>query len=818
MELNKLTIAVVGALLSFHVYAIGEPVPQYVDRISPHKPHGVEDPPPERGLTQVLPEKPLPNVTPLSTFQVDDAATGCDIESFATTDSQALIAAITGQGAGCVGDLFSAESRIQELAFESSNMFNVATHTTELAKRYQGGGNDALEALFLYLRAGYYVAFYNDNVELLPWVTPAVKDAVDAFVANAQFYENSDAHGKVLREVITTMDSANLHHAYLDVVTQWLTRWNPAYAQNWYMRDAVNRVFTVLYRGQWNDQYVKRIGSQTALVDALANVALDRDSIGRDDQFMTANAGREMARLLQYTGTAIEARVKTHVSAVFKQYEMYGFGDAVWLATADTASHYSDCESFGICDFKPRLKSLTLSQSFICSPTIRILSQNMTQEQHKAACDKMGYEESYFHRRLETGNEPVADDHNTQLQVNIFDSSDDYGKYAGPIFGIDTNNGGMYLEGDPATPGNVPNFVAYEASYANPGHFVWNLEHEYVHYLDGRFDLYGDFNHPTELVVWWSEGVAEYVAKGNNNPEAITTIVDGSPYTLSQIFATTYDGFDVDRIYRWGYLAVRFMFEQHPDDVNQMLVETRRGNWAEYKAIIDQWAIHYQTKFVQWQQDLIKGNVGKPTAVIEVRHEGHVDEPLSFSSASSYDHDGQITGYLWEFGDGATSSEANPSHAFSAAGSYTVRLTVTDNEGNTDTATTSIAISVDGGVGELPDDCENRVKVDGGRLVAGEPVCLATQSPIWLSIPGVDEVSSIAISSGNGSGDLKLEYSNLGWPNEDGSNLHGWSDNRGNGECITIAGQANYWGYLKVSGEFENAALVVDFDTASCRQ
>jgi len=40
---------------------------------------------------------------------------------------------------------------------------------------------------------------------------------------------------------------------------------------------------------------------------------------------------------------------------------------------------------------------------------------------------------------------------------------------------------------------------------------------------------------------------------------------------------TNYDGFDQDRIYRWGYLAVSFMFESYPSEVHQMLVHTRAG-------------------------------------------------------------------------------------------------------------------------------------------------------------------------------------------------------------------------------------------------
>lgn len=820
MEFKKISVAVASILLSAQVQAASQPTPQVIEHslhVDHHLEHGVENQTSEYSPTKQTVRQPQPTVRALSSTMAEEAVV-CDVEAFATSSSNALIAAITTQGASCVNELFSAESRIQEAAFESGNMFNVAKHVTTLAKSYAGGGSDDLEALFLYLRAGYYAEFYNSNIDFTVWVQPAVKEAVDAFVSNSHFYDNNDSHGSVLNEVIITMDSAGLQHAYFNEITQWLTRWNADYAKSWNMRGAVNGVFTVLFGGQWNSEFVATIANHPELARALGKFALNQTAIGADDEFMAANAGRELGRLTKYPNAAFQKVVKENLTKIFSQYEMYGFGDSVWLGTADTTGYYSECSDYGICNFEAELKTLVLSQSYTCSPTIRILSQNMTATQHQAACDKMGYEEIHFHGELETGNQPVADDHNTQLQVNIFNSSDDYGKYAGPIFDISTNNGGMYLEGDPSTPGNIPNFVAYEASYANADHFVWNLEHEYVHYLDGRFDMYGDFNHPTEKVVWWSEGVAEYIANENNNQKALDTILDGSTYTLSEIFETTYDGFDVDRIYRWGYLAVRFMFERHQDDVNLMLVETRSGNWANYKAIVTQWAVQYQSEFEQWQQELVSGGSNlNPSAKISVASEGKVDENISFSSAGSQDKDGKITSYLWDFGDGTTSTQANPTHKFSSAGSYTISLTVTDNEGATGSTTTSINISQAGGNTGLPTDCAVRSKVDGGRLEAGVPECLATQSEIWLSIPAVNEYQSMSITTANGSGDLKLEYSNFGWPNAEGSNLHGWSDNTGNGECITLNYQSQYWGYVKVSGTFENAAIVVDFDAPGCR-
>lgn len=814
MELKNLTVAIATFFASTNALALSEPS-QQVTEIYQHHAHqnGNDRALPDYAPTKLLPQQPKPTLRTLSTRSAEQAANVCDVEAFTSNSSNDVLNAIKTQGASCVNALFSAESRIQEAAFESGHMYNIAKHTTNLAKAYAGGGSGELEALFLYLRAGYYAEFYNSKVSFLSWVTPAVKEAVDAFVNNANFYENSDPHGKVLSEVIITMDSAGLQHAYLPQVTQWLTRWDSQYAQNWYMRNAVNGVFTILFGGQWNEQFVQTIGNQTELVKALGDFALRSSAIGASDEFMAANAGRELGRLTKYSGSA-SSTVKSKLTEIFAQYEMYGRGDAIWLGAADTVSYYADCSDYGICNFESQLKGLVLSQSHTCSPTIRILSQNMTQEQHVAACSKMGYEEGYFHTSLETGRQPVADDYNTQLQVNIFDSSDDYGKYAGPIFNISTNNGGMYLEGDPATPGNIPNFVAYEAPYANPDHFVWNLEHEYVHYLDGRFDLYGGFGHPTERIVWWSEGIAEYVSKENDNQAAIDTIKDGSTFTLSEIFETSYDGFDVDRIYRWGYLAVRFMFEQHKDDVNQMLIETRQGNWANYKATINQWAILYQSEFEQWQQALVSGDA--PNAVITANSEGKVGESITFSSENSTDANGKIVSVLWDFGDGTTSTQTQPSHQYGSEGQYTISLTVTDNDGLTASTTHSLTITAQGGSDVLPQDCAVQSKISGGRLTVGQAACLATQQTIWLSIPAVNEHTSMAITTANGVGDLKIEYSNDGWPN--GSNHHVWSDNAGNAECITLSNQRNYWGYVKVSGEFENAAIVVDFDTSGCRQ
>lgn len=58
----------------------------------------------------------------------------------------------------------------------------------------------------------------------------------------------------------------------------------------------------------------------------------------------------------------------------------------------------------------------------------------------------------------------------------------------------------------------------------------------------------------------------------------------------------------------------------------------------------------------------------------------------------SYDPDGTIVSWLWDFGDGNTSTQQNPIHTYAAPGSYSVSLTVTDNEGANGTVTKIITV------------------------------------------------------------------------------------------------------------------------------
>ncbi|HSJ65771.1 MAG TPA: PKD domain-containing protein, partial [Gemmatimonadaceae bacterium] len=63
---------------------------------------------------------------------------------------------------------------------------------------------------------------------------------------------------------------------------------------------------------------------------------------------------------------------------------------------------------------------------------------------------------------------------------------------------------------------------------------------------------------------------------------------------------------------------------------------------------------------------------------------------------TSTDADGTIASRAWSFGDGATSTATNPSHTYGGGGNFLVMLTVTDDDGASDTESKSVTVSSGG--------------------------------------------------------------------------------------------------------------------------
>lgn len=102
---------------------------------------------------------------------------------------------------------------------------------------------------------------------------------------------------------------------------------------------------------------------------------------------------------------------------------------------------------------------------------------------------------------------------------------------------------------------------------------------------------------------------------------------------------------------------------------------------------------------------------------------------FKFDASGSHDPNGQITSYAWDFDDGETKTGKIVNHQFSTDGQYTVQLTVTDNDGATDSADEAIEVTGDdGGGGGAPAECpiSEMKEVDDGGM---KPFCNSMKLP-----------------------------------------------------------------------------------------
>ncbi len=99
-------------------------------------------------------------------------------------------------------------------------------------------------------------------------------------------------------------------------------------------------------------------------------------------------------------------------------------------------------------------------------------------------------------------------------------------------------------------------------------------------------------------------------------------------------------------------------------------------------------------------------NAGQDQTVI-------VNEVVIFDGSGSTDSDGTIESYAWNFGDIHTGSGETTSHTYTVAGTYTVTLTVTDNEGLTGSDTTVITLPTPGSLEVKSSPSHAKIYING---------------------------------------------------------------------------------------------------------
>lgn len=118
---------------------------------------------------------------------------------------------------------------------------------------------------------------------------------------------------------------------------------------------------------------------------------------------------------------------------------------------------------------------------------------------------------------------------------------------------------------------------------------------------------------------------------------------------------------------------------------------------------------------------------------------------VNFVGSNSYDPDGEVISYNWEFGDNTGTDQINPTHTYTQEGTYTVFLTVTDNKG----ATSKVSVLITAKKSSPPPRTGNVIYVDSMASESGNGSENSPYKTIQEALNNVESGNTITIRGNN---------------------------------------------------------------------
>ncbi|MFF8938142.1 collagenase [Streptomyces paradoxus] len=498
---------------------------------------------------------------------------------------------------GCLRDiLWTWDARLAP-AMSDAHVQTVSRRISALAAAHDGRNGSHLLEMLTYLHAVAYHDFSRSEIDLTdPPTTEAMRRAIHAIGTARRSFDATRTNAESLREALYAGSATGLRHSQLGLIRKVLATMNQYHTTTY--KDpswggaalaALSVNYLGVYPGNNDTAFHTLVARNAPYRDAFRAFSTYTHLKGTPNEWVARDALAEYGRFGQIAPLtpAIVPDLGALLTPVVRNF---GRGSAPWARLASWLDFYGACRPYAVC--KDDIEREIFPQTYRYDNGAIKVRTGLD----RATVDQLYYAskqvKAQFHRVLGT-EEPLVGDTNTSLTIVLYASRADYENYHPLLTGMDTDNGGIYIERN-AT------FYTYQRRVPQDSSLTLEelFRHEYVHYLNGRFAVPGYFGegpwYERDRTTAMDEGTAEFFggATRDDGVAARRSLVrsimadtaNGRPrMDVDRLLHATYEG-DGFRFYAYAGTFFAYLWSQRPAELKQMYRHLRADDPTAFDA------------------------------------------------------------------------------------------------------------------------------------------------------------------------------------------------------------------------------------------
>jgi hypothetical protein len=387
-----------------------------------------------------------------------------------------------------------------------------------------------------------------------------------------------------------------------------------------------------------NQNFLSELENHTTVIASLEEVAtntnLNTETFSHFDDLSNFSV-TGLVNMINHE--PVETYVIEALNEVNNTYESFS---PQWLTAAFQLAEHDENFEYSFESLTAELRTITLPNTHTFDEGRFIIETSLSYEEALALYEASQEVRAQFFRLI-GDHSVVPQDQNDTVTAVVYGTRQDYVDFNNLLYGINfPNSGGVYIE-------LFGTFFTYDRG---PHESQFTLEelfrHEYIHYLQGRYLIPGDWGvaevYQNSRLVWLEEGMAQFLTgsmrtDGIGLLEVTRTRVKnhGVIQGFDQIFTSSYGSGNALAYYDFSPLLWHYWYENDQELIDELLTNLKQVNLPVFDSLIN--SVLHDTTQEQAYIDYINTNIIQDSLWFSP-----VTAGVDYSTLNSLDLDGVI--------------------------------------------------------------------------------------------------------------------------------------------------------------------------------